>query len=473
MGWSTASARCRFRASAVTGSGYRPARRRLAARSRSTSVMPALHDPADAAARRSTPTASTPRCSTAIPYLWDAIKQLDDAELRLGCAQAYNDWIAEFCSHDPTRLIGVGRIPTAEIEDARREMRPLRRRPGPEGVRARCLAGRRSGPADPDLDALWEVAARAGCPISLHYGLGDSRSAPTAGIAAGLKPPAADAMLPLASVGRVRPVPDSADGVGARRRRLDLPLDGVPRQHLPTAASPRALQAAQPRRVPERVPASPLLVHRAAGPSRGHQPADVRDRAPDVGEPLPARRRRTGPTTVSRPCGSPRSCRPTTTGDPGRQRGSSVPAPGLRAAAAAALRHRSSGSSTSERTPPTRWVSTTCAPICGATRRWSRPRGGVSSCGLSSRGCAAPAHLVWCAHNVPMTTETAVRALSERAARPPAHGGQRSVHAAPRERPRSPTPVPHAHLSRRPPGRAAAPLRGSPPGEVRRPRRRV
>jgi predicted TIM-barrel fold metal-dependent hydrolase len=54
---------------------------------------------------------------------------------------------------------------------------------------------------DPKLDALWEVAVDANVPVTLHYGFGDSPSAPPSGITAGLKPPAANAMLPLAAAG--------------------------------------------------------------------------------------------------------------------------------------------------------------------------------------------------------------------------------------------------------------------------------
>ena len=32
------------------------------------------------------------------PELWDAIRQLPDAELKVALVRAYNDWIAGFCS---------------------------------------------------------------------------------------------------------------------------------------------------------------------------------------------------------------------------------------------------------------------------------------------------------------------------------------------------------------------------------------
>src|SRR6266508_2030285 len=36
---------------------------------------------------------------------------LDDAELQEACFRAYNDWIIEYCSVAPDRLVGVGCIP--------------------------------------------------------------------------------------------------------------------------------------------------------------------------------------------------------------------------------------------------------------------------------------------------------------------------------------------------------------------------
>jgi predicted TIM-barrel fold metal-dependent hydrolase len=135
------------------------------------------------------------------PYLWDAIKQADDAELRLECARAYNDWIAEFCSHDPNRLIGVAKIPTSSIDDARKELGRSIDELHLRGAVIDAWPDDSSGPADSKLDALWDLANDAGIPVSLHYGLGRSRSAPTAGITAGMKPPMSEAALPMAASG--------------------------------------------------------------------------------------------------------------------------------------------------------------------------------------------------------------------------------------------------------------------------------
>ena len=135
------------------------------------------------------------------PYLWDAIKQVDDAEMRSACARAYNDWLAEFCSHDPNRLIGVAKIPTSSIDDAHKELVRCIDELHLRGAVIDAWPDDSTGAADKNLDAIWDVANDAGIPLSLHYGLGTSRSAPTSGITAGMKPPMAAAALPMTASG--------------------------------------------------------------------------------------------------------------------------------------------------------------------------------------------------------------------------------------------------------------------------------
>src|SRR5258707_5086533 len=44
--------------------------------------------------------------------------QLDDAELRAACFAAFNDWAAEYCSHDFKRLVPLGLITLEDIPAA-------------------------------------------------------------------------------------------------------------------------------------------------------------------------------------------------------------------------------------------------------------------------------------------------------------------------------------------------------------------
>src|SRR5581483_1467967 len=48
---------------------------------------------------------------------------LSDARLQQACFRVYNDWLAEFCSHSPSRLIGLALISLYDVEDACRELR--------------------------------------------------------------------------------------------------------------------------------------------------------------------------------------------------------------------------------------------------------------------------------------------------------------------------------------------------------------
>jgi predicted TIM-barrel fold metal-dependent hydrolase len=210
---------------AGTGSGYRPGNPAEGKGPGDDKVLLALRDPAERikAQEADSVDAEILYPSTA---LWDAIKQLDDAELKLACVRAYNDWIAEFCAHSPNRLIGVGKVPTTSVADAVAEAR-------------RCVK-------DMKLRGLlidaWRRARRRrlrGRPL-----LGSGQRAERAGDSAlrrrrhrrhpavrrdrtGHAP--ADGRQRAADGGRwrVRPVPERPCGAGARRRQLGDPLARV------------------------------------------------------------------------------------------------------------------------------------------------------------------------------------------------------------------------------------------------------
>ena len=53
----------------------------------------------------------------------------------------------------------------------------------------------------PDDDPFWETVNESGVPVSLHYAMGARATLPPSGVAPGLKPPMADAALPLVAAG--------------------------------------------------------------------------------------------------------------------------------------------------------------------------------------------------------------------------------------------------------------------------------
>jgi predicted TIM-barrel fold metal-dependent hydrolase len=92
---------------------------------------------------------------------------LDDAELQAACFKAYNDWLAEFCKHDPNRLIGVALISLEDIADGTRELQ----RVAGLGLKGAMIWG--ATPADKPFwhhmyDPFWAAAAETGLPLSLH-----------------------------------------------------------------------------------------------------------------------------------------------------------------------------------------------------------------------------------------------------------------------------------------------------------------
>ena len=65
------------------------------------------------------------------PRLARASHANPDPELHLALVRAYNDWLSEYCSHDPSRLLGLAMIPNrggveAAVGGARSGARPSR-----------------------------------------------------------------------------------------------------------------------------------------------------------------------------------------------------------------------------------------------------------------------------------------------------------------------------------------------------------
>ncbi len=165
------------------------------------SVLPALYDPAERT-RAQWHDSIDAEILYPTPELWDAIRQLPDAQLKVALARAYNDWIAGFCGEAPDRLFGLAKLPTTSVEDARVE---LVRCVSELGLRGAILDAFPSGApvgGNPADEPFWETVNDLGVPISLHYAFGAAAdTAPPYGIVPGMKPPMADALLPMVAAG--------------------------------------------------------------------------------------------------------------------------------------------------------------------------------------------------------------------------------------------------------------------------------
>jgi predicted TIM-barrel fold metal-dependent hydrolase len=108
--------------------------------------------------------------SVLFPTLGLAFAGLADIEVQAGLCRAYNNWLAEFCSADPQRLIGVAVVPQGDIAGCLSE---ARRAVGELGFRAVMLRpnpvkGR--GLDHVYWEPLWDLLEELNVPLAVHEG---------------------------------------------------------------------------------------------------------------------------------------------------------------------------------------------------------------------------------------------------------------------------------------------------------------
>ena len=101
-------------------------------------------------------------------YFGGPIKNAQDTGLRLNSYRGYNRWLADFCSHDPKRLVGVAAIPADSPELAIAEIKAAKEL----GLRGAMLDlfPTEGSYAEDGWDAMWKALVEAGFPASLHVG---------------------------------------------------------------------------------------------------------------------------------------------------------------------------------------------------------------------------------------------------------------------------------------------------------------
>lgn len=110
------------------------------------------------------------------PTLGMTIFAMSDAKLQRACFAAYNDWLAEFCRHDPRRLYGVGLISLEDIDLAVGDVERIAK----QGMQGAMIWG--SPPedrpySDRAYDPFWQAASEHQLPVSLHIITGRGRQA--------------------------------------------------------------------------------------------------------------------------------------------------------------------------------------------------------------------------------------------------------------------------------------------------------
>jgi predicted TIM-barrel fold metal-dependent hydrolase len=99
-----------------------------------------------------------------------------DPEFHLACIRAYNDWLSEFCSHAPDRLMGHALMPAVGAAAAVDELHRTMQLPG---IRSPYIGRWPSGQASlsPEDDVFWSAVHELGVPVSVHVSVatGDQR----------------------------------------------------------------------------------------------------------------------------------------------------------------------------------------------------------------------------------------------------------------------------------------------------------
>jgi predicted TIM-barrel fold metal-dependent hydrolase len=97
--------------------------------------------------------------------------RLPDADLQRACFKVYNDWVAEFRSHNPQRFYPIALISLEDLDAGVKELE----RCAKLGLKGAQIWG--GPPAErpfwtEEYDPLWSVAQEARLPLSLHLGTG-------------------------------------------------------------------------------------------------------------------------------------------------------------------------------------------------------------------------------------------------------------------------------------------------------------
>ena len=91
-----------------------------------------------------------------------------DREVVRACAEAFNDWAAEFVSYDPKRLIGASVIPMDDVDWATKELERTVKM-GLVGPLINCVPPEGAPPyRNRTYDRFWAVAQDADIPVTLH-----------------------------------------------------------------------------------------------------------------------------------------------------------------------------------------------------------------------------------------------------------------------------------------------------------------
>ena len=100
-----------------------------------------------------------------------AVKWLSP-DLATAIARAYNDWLTDFCSLDPHRLLGAALVPTQDPKAAAAEAHRAVKELGMKAIMLRPQLINEHPFHSPYYEPLWAAAEELGVPVCFHHALG-------------------------------------------------------------------------------------------------------------------------------------------------------------------------------------------------------------------------------------------------------------------------------------------------------------
>ncbi|MDQ1502349.1 MAG: hypothetical protein QOD57_76 [Actinomycetota bacterium] len=94
----------------------------------------------------------------------------EDRDLYLANIRAYNDWIADFCSHAPDRLFAYGIMPNNNVDDAIAEAKRVREKHDMRAVVLRSWPNGSTIPKPAIDDKFWAAAQDLDVAVACHVG---------------------------------------------------------------------------------------------------------------------------------------------------------------------------------------------------------------------------------------------------------------------------------------------------------------
>jgi uncharacterized protein len=97
-----------------------------------------------------------------------------DPRFAAAIARAYNDWLADFCQANTTRLLGAGMLSVYDIQDAVEETHRVVEELGFRAVFLRANVVNGKTWHDPYYEPLWEALERLAIPVGFHESSGSA-----------------------------------------------------------------------------------------------------------------------------------------------------------------------------------------------------------------------------------------------------------------------------------------------------------